>query len=474
MQGREAGTSGHDRGTAFLAAEARRLGLEPAGENGTYFQSVPLHSRRTDPSVALSVDGDRLVLFDDYTPVDQQTRVRSVDGARVVFGGTAGLDAERVEASAVEGAFVVVMAGAAPMDASRLSGAAGVGLVLDDPTFAEYTHYLWRTNAAIEPVPDMPAQPVLTLLSGAAARRLLGADPTTLAPGAVGGTLHGDIRFAEESTPSRNVVAILRGTDARLRNEYVAMGAHSDHDGIRYASVAHDSLRVALWRADRDMAPPEAGTMPARRDSIFNGADDDGTGSMGLLEVAEWLAHPSRRPKRSVLFVWHTGEEKGMLGSGWYTDHPTVPLDRIVAQINLDMIGRGSAADIEGGGADYLQVLGWRRLSTELGDLVERVNDARAVPFRFDTQFDAPGHPENYYCRSDHWMYARYGIPVAFFSTGDHPDYHQLTDEPDYIDYDHFASVTGFLGEVVRTVADLDHRPRVDGPKPDPTAPCRQ
>jgi Zn-dependent M28 family amino/carboxypeptidase len=195
---------------------------------------------------------------------------------------------------------------------------------------------------------------------------------------------------------------------------------------------------------------------------------------VGVLEIAELLAKGPARPKRSILFVWHTAEEMGLLGAKWFTQNPTVARDSIVAHVNLDMIGRGTAADRPDGGPGYLQAIGSRRLSTELGDLVERVNTEGNHGMEFDYTYDTDGHPANYYCRSDHYMYARFGIPIAFFTTGSHPDYHQLTDEPQYIDYDKMTRVTRFIGDVVLTVADLDHRVVVDKPKPDPYGVCKQ
>ena len=121
-----------------------------------------------------------------------------------------------------------------------------------------------------------------------------------------------------------------------------------------------------------------------------------------------------------------------------------------------------------------MQLIGSRRLSTELGDLVETVNKTQPQPFTIDYQYDANGHPENYYCRSDHYEYARYGIPIVFFSTGGHQDYHQITDEPQYIDYDHMARMGRWVSDVAVAVGNLDHRVVVDKPKPDPNAPCRQ
>jgi Zn-dependent M28 family amino/carboxypeptidase len=211
-----------------------------------------------------------------------------------------------------------------------------------------------------------------------------------------------------------------------------------------------------------------------RLDSIRNGADDDGSGSVTLLEIAEAFARSPTKPKRSLLFVWHTGEEKGLLGSRWVTDHLPVPPDSIVAQLNMDMVGRGAAHDIPGGGDRYLQLVGSRRLSTELGDIVEAVNKTERTPFAFDYRFDANGDPENIYCRSDHYNYARLGIPVVFFTTGLHGDYHQVTDEPQYIDYPHMARVGQLVYDVAARVANLDHRPLVDKPKPDPNGRCQQ
>jgi Zn-dependent M28 family amino/carboxypeptidase len=212
---------------------------------------------------------------------------------------------------------------------------------------------------------------------------------------------------------------------------------------------------------------------PARADSVNNGADDDGSGSIGVLAVAEALAR-GPRPARSTLFVWHTAEELGMVGSRWFTDHPTVPLDRVVAQLNVDMIGRGGAADVAGGGPGYVQLVGSRRLSTALGDLVERVNARGGFGMRFDYAFDAPGHPQNIYCRSDHQMYARFGVPVVFFTTGVHRDYHMPTDEVAYVDFAQVARTARFIGAVGRALAEAPARPAVDRPKPDPNAPCQQ
>jgi Zn-dependent M28 family amino/carboxypeptidase len=267
-----------------------------------------------------------------------------------------------------------------------------------------------------------------------------------------------------------------------------------DHDSIRIfnhivrpegaenaAARATPEQRTEVNKLLADWRSSHPGS--SRPDSISNGADDDGTGSVSVLEIAEKAVSLNPHPKRSLLFVWHVGEEKGLLGSAYFTDHPTVPRDSIVAQLNIDMVGRGDAWDETGltkdgaplhGNPDYLQVIGSRRLSTELGDLLERVNTDGRHGLKFDYALDANGHPANIYCRSDHYEYARYGIPIAFFTTGVHSDYHQVTDEPEYIDYDHMARIDNFIADALFRVANLDHRVVVDHPKPDPKGGCQQ
>lgn len=292
---------------------------------------------------------------------------------------------------------------------------------------------------------------------------------------------------------SRNVIAVIEGSDPTLRAEYVAIGAHTDHVGIARRAVDHDSTRAfnqAAWAASgRDanarITPAMRAAVvvnvdslralrPARLDSINNGADDDGSGSMALLEIAEAFATAAAKPRRSILLVWHTAEELGLNGSEWFNDHPTVDRDQIVAQINIDMIGRGTASDVKEGGEDYLTVLGPKRLSSQYDQWVRDVNAKQSRPFDLDYQFDADGHPQQFYCRSDHYHYARYGIPIAFFFTSIHEDYHQITDEPQYIAYPKYTRITQFLFDLASFVAQQNERPVIDQPKPDPAGRCRQ
>lgn len=503
MRGRQAGTIDNIRSTAWIAEQVKRIGLQPAGDNGTYFQDVPLIRRELAANSSLSVDGTPFTLWTDFAPIDLGSSSPPIDGAGSIFVGRLADTSTMAPAAAGAGKIVIVRAAsgmpiflAYQRVADRYPGAVAVAFGNQDNIVKQVGLYFGAGQVSLkkDQAPS-GSKPLLIILGSRLTSALVRGDIETLASGTAGKTVRGNLGYVEIPAPARNVVAILPGTDPALRGEYVALGAHSDHIGVNKHAVDQDSLRAfnqalhQLGAADpfTRIDPAKRATIrvnvdslhhirPAVMDSINNGADDDGSGSVGLIEIAEaWKnAQGTDRPRRSVLFVWHTAEELGLFGSEYFTDHPTVPRDSIVAQVNIDMIGRGSASDIVGGGPRYLELIGPRRLSTEYAHLIEQVNAAEPVPFTIDYTFDADGHPENIYCRSDHANYARYGIPVAFFSTGQHSDYHQVSDEPQFIDYDHYASVVHLVYDVARTVANRDARIVVDQPKPDPKAECRQ
>jgi hypothetical protein len=506
MMGREVGTEYNLKGTAYIEREVRRMGLQPAGDNGTFFQNLPIFNTTASPSGTLSVDGTTFTALKDFVPRDNGVfgKVRSFDGAEVIYGGVYGDVATMVNPAQVAGKFVVMSVPNGPdgkpvwgNNRQQLTGAylaaAGVGVASLDYVDDENRKVILEPQQAFKNgEPDLTV-PAFLYISNTMAQALLGASPATLKPGAAGKTIRGELKWDEMPAPGRNVVAILPGSDPKLKGEYVAIGAHNDHVGFNHAPVDHDSLRafntvVRPKGADDDeraATPDEMAKVRVildslrkvnkpRQDSIFNGADDDGSGTVSVLEIAEAFSRAPTKPKRSILFVWHAGEEKGLWGSEYFTDHPTVPRDSIVAQLNMDMVGRGGPHDEPGGGPGYLQLIGSRRLSTELGDLVENVAKTEPTPFKFDYSYDANGHPQQYYCRSDHYEYARYGIPITFFSTGGHRDYHQVTDEPQYIDYAQLSRVAALVHDVAARIANLDHRIVVDKPKPDPKGQCRQ
>lgn len=499
MLGRQFGTEGNLKGTQYIANELARMGVQPGGTGGTYFQDVPAYRVSMTPGSQVFVDGAALTYGTDYvTSFPATGRVIPVDSARVVYGGDLSDTTTLISPSDVAGKAVLLtvrtplLRNPAPILA-RYASARTIITTGDPRTVRPY--FVTMSN-------DTTPLRVNLTVSPAVAQRILGADLGSVKTGTAGRYVRfSSLGFTRQTAPARNVIGIIPGTDPALRGEYVAIGAHNDHLGIRYAgALDHDSLRAFNIMANRiiearshatpgtpggGLTPEERASIhvnvdslrrirPARRDSIYNGADDDGSGSVGVLEIAEAFARSGVKPRRSLIFVWHTGEEAGLLGSRYFTDNPTVPRDSIVAQLNMDMIGRGSAFDFVGGGPTYLQLVGSRRLSTELGDLVEAVNKTEPAPLSFDYALDANGHPERIYCRSDHYNYARYGIPITFFTTGLHMDYHQLTDEPQYIDYEHMRKVAQLVHDVALRVGNLDHRVVVDKPKPDPRGACVQ
>jgi hypothetical protein len=503
MMGRESGTLGNYMATAYIAAEAERIGLEPAGEDG-YFQTIPLVETALAGDATIALEGEALELGTDYLPIPgfggflPFGTTGSLDGAQAIYAGLMTDTAASLTLEQVAGKLVVLGPPAGPAQPNpegwgAYSTAAGVAIVVLDFLPPEVRNMLQQPSTSLGGG-EAAEGPLGMAISHDAAARLLGLSLAEVTVGTTGKTLEGTFRFDERPAPyaARNVVGIVRGSDPELRDEYVAIGSHNDHTGVG-STADHDSIWAFnhVVRPEGAESPMRPATdeeqvritaildslraqRPARPDSIFNGADDNGSGTVAMLEIAEMFATNPEKPQRSILFVWHTAEEKGLFGAGHYTDNPTVPRESIVASLNLDMVGRGSEGDVEGGGPSYIQLIGSRRLSTELGDLVESVNTSTGLNFEFDYTFDADGHPQNYYCRSDHYMYARYGIPIVFFSTGSHQDYHQLTDELQYINFPKMARLSQLVYEIAREVANLDHRVVVDKPVPELGAPCRQ
>ena len=344
--------------------------------------------------------------------------------------------------------------------------------------------------AAFAPRPTMRPTPVTngigqaTISSSAAAQLFTGSlDQVTV--GTAGAPVSGSWTYAWNPSvaPARNVIAILPGSDPALASEYVLVGAHNDHIGSSPIALDHDSLRAVNTVTRKQGANDGACTptaaqqkqidsliaaarrvRPPRRDSIFNGADDDGSGTVVLLEIAEQFA--AEKPKRSIIFVSHQGEEGGLLGSSWFVDHPTVPLTQIVAAHNMDMVGKGRVDQVKFGGPASVQTLGARRLSREFGDIIDSVNATRVEVMALDKSWDVTANPLNRFCRSDQVNYVRKDIPVTYFSLGYAQDYHQLTDEPQYIEYEHSARLARFIHDVMMAIATRKDRPAIAGADP--------
>jgi hypothetical protein len=238
-----------------------------------------------------------------------------------------------------------------------------------------------------------------------------------------------DIRVAVESfeSPSVNVIGEVRGTDPKLRNEYVIFSSHQDHDGVRYT---------------------------VNGDSIWNGADDNASTSAAILAIAR--AFKKEPGKRSALFIFHGAEERGLLGSRYHVAHPVVPLGSIVAVLNGDMVGRNNP--------DTAALLGSQPPHRNSSALVQMALDANRATSRFviDSLWDRPTHPEGWYFRSDHVPYAERGVPSLFFTTNLHNDYHTPRDEPSRIDYAKLTRVTRWMYLTGWTAANASVRPATD------------
>lgn len=478
FRGRETGTADARRAATWLAGHLAGLGLAPAGDSG-YFQRVPMVREYVDAAasqVRLTRAGATtdLVLGADIVPLlslGQGAYAKRAAEGEVVFVsyGLAMTGRDDFKGQDLAGKIVVFVNGApAGSDSIRrtqLEGLDAIGLRIGGilsrrpagivalltgagaELYAKAAPELLKSvTLATDASPEGDAQrqvPLILLAPLPRAGALVPADfPAVDSSRAMPGVrLSADIRQVRSTFDGQNVVAILRGRDAALANSYVALGAHLDHIGIQ---------------------------APVAGDSIANGADDDGSGSIGLLAIARSMVAMPVKPRRSTVFVWHTGEEKGLLGSSWFVEHPPVPIDSIVAQVNADMIGRnGSTSESMAPPADAgntFFIVGPRAApnnqSRVLGALVDSVNAAAAQPFRIDHQWDTTNDPERIYYRSDHYNYARKGIPVVFLTTGLHPDYHRVTDEPQKIAYEKMARIATLMRDVVTAVGDRATRPR--------------
>jgi hypothetical protein len=254
---------------------------------------------------------------------------------------------------------------------------------------------------------------------------------------------------------TQNVVGIIEGSDPELKSTYVAVGAHYDHVGYAENELSADQKRPGA---------PGRVTAGAEADRVWNGADDDGSGTVAVMALARAFAQ-GPRPKRSVLLVWHAGEERGLYGSRYFADYPTVPLDHVVAQLNIDMIGRNR--DDKASEANTVYLVGSDRISSELHDINRQANRALDQPMTLDYEMNDSGDPEQIYFRSDHYSYAAKGIPIIFFTTGLHPDYHANTDDVSKIEFPKLARVTSLVYETAWRLGNLDHAPVRDfkGPR---------
>ena len=438
MRGREAGTADEMTASAWVAERAREAGLQPAGDNGTYFQFFPVERFRVSTSSTVTLDGKALRMGRDVITdalvaglVDALVTV-ATDGPlegialkdRALVVRYAPPDTPSQDAGPRTQAALRVWLRGIQTKVAASAPAAIVAIVPD--TAADQ----WNRVAVAFPRGTYALDPDGTAPPRTAPRGipLLYVRESALdAPIRSGARLVASISTDSFTYPSVNVVAKAPGRDARLAGEYVLFSAHQDHDGVRYA---------------------------VNGDEVWNGADDNATTAVALLAIGRAIsAQPGRR---SALFVWHGSEERGLMGSRWYVAHPTVPLRSIVAVLNGDMMGRNDPTQ-----AALLGALPPHRNSPEL---VQIALDANAAVSRFtiDSSWDDPQHREGWYYRSDHLPYARAGVPALFFTTLLHADYHTPFDNPERIDVAKLARMTRWMYATGRAVAEADKAPAFD------------
>lgn len=485
MGGRDTPSQGLDITAEFLRMNLERWGFKPAGDSGSFFQKIALSRESLDiEKTDLEIGGKKYKLGDDFfrlsgTGSAVGPLVFGVDGWMVKSKGVdsfGGVD--------VRGKIVVISSEGfsqntltprpANVTAEDLKGEKGVdwadavanatnkgatGLIVIAPPqihngWAQWRNFMGRGSmypekfrTASNATPKIPVM----LVSQAVGEAIFtgeSANKTSTTAFAIRKSGALNAQSKKETVWTQNVVAVWEGSDPTLKAEMVAVGAHYDHVGTNLN------------------APGE--------DKIWNGADDDGSGTVAVLSIAEALAKAKTRPKRSILFVWHAGEEKGLWGAEYFNKFPTIDIKKVVAQLNIDMIGRsqdpnniipcdrpGKRCNQELSKANEIYVIGKDMMSSTLGSIVDSTNKSY-LNLGYNTRYDDPKDTNKFFFRSDHFHYAVNGIPVAFWFDGVHEDYHQASDTADKIDYAKMEKVTRTIFLTMLELADLKVRPAVD------------
>jgi hypothetical protein len=513
LQGRQMLTEGFGLAGAYVADHLKSWGVAPAGDAGTYFQTVPIYGMRTrsNSSVAVTVNGETRIFkdgegvtfarnqggkqtissdvefvgyglrlaelnHDDYARRDVKGKVAILIG-RGIRGMTAAQNRliNGRARDAVELHRAVATISPVVMNAGR-GGGGGAAAGPTPPVGAPAANNAQRTDFQTSRNLDLPIPPQITasdaffdfVFAGTghsyATLRELAAKQEPLPEITLRDvriTITVDAEYERVQTRlTRNVVGLVRGSDARLRDTYVAIGAHLDHTGYRQFAPTGGGA----GGGELAYCPGQTRPTPRTGDVVNNGADDDGSGIVSLMAVAKAFA-TGRKPKRSVLFVWHSGEEEGLFGSRYMADYPVMPIDRMVAMVNVDMVGRNRCDDVAQ--ANTVYVVGSERISTELHNLNEAANASLSRPLTLNYEYNDVSDPESIYTRSDHYSYAFKGVPVVFFTTGLHRDYHYVTDEVDRIEFAKMARIAELIHATALRVSSLERPPARDfaGPR---------
>ncbi|HKP71277.1 MAG TPA: M28 family peptidase [Pyrinomonadaceae bacterium] len=487
MGGRDTPSAGLDVTAEFLKMNLSRWGFKPAGDNGSFFQKIELTNETIEPANnILQIDGKDFVLTSDFFRMSGNG---SANALMVYAGDGWVVKSKNIDAYKgldVRGRIIVVSGSGFPNPNTLTSTPAGVtqadlpaegkGTAWSDPVtyattngaagviligspelqanwnqvrrfFSRGNMYVTKLREAASPA---RAKLPMALVSGNVASVIFAGTPgqSSATPFAIDKTVNITTMGTQSTKWTQNVVALWEGSDPKLKDEMVAVGAHYDHVGTNLNAPGDDK--------------------------IWNGADDDGSGTVAVLSIAEALAKAKVRPKRSVLLVWHAGEEKGLWGAEYFNKFPTVDVKKVISQLNIDMIGRSLTPDkfikCDAPGKrcnenlskpNEIYVIGSEMMSSTLGAVVKGTNGSY-IKMDYNYKYDDPSDKEGFFFRSDHFHYAVNGIPIAFWFDGVHEDYHQASDTPDKIDYQKMEKVARTIFLTMWELTELKARPKVD------------
>jgi hypothetical protein len=472
MQGRETGTEGQLKAAQYIADVFSSWQLPKVGDDNSYFQHI-LFRTETWKRVELTIDGKKYRHLWEYyaTPLLNEGKSSEWSFNEVLFLGY-GIDDPNYsdyKGVDVKGKALLIYDGE-PVNASGISyitgssersnwttehklavaksqGAAFV-LVIDSgfkENVAEVRKAL--ANTRLQPAQSKSNAQAMAPnchLSSETAKALLGTQlkkvirqrDKILKKGRPSGTnipVNIEVVLDKETRElsGHNVLGYVQGSDPQLQHELVVVSAHFDHLGMR-------------------------------GDAIYYGADDNASGTSAVLEIAQAFSDARQAgmgPRRSVLFLLVSGEEKGLLGSQYYVEHPVFPLENTIANVNVDMVGRVDAKHADN--PHYIYVIGADRLSTELHRINENAN-ATFTRLELDYTYNAKNDPNRYYYRSDHYNFAERGIPAVFYFSGTHQDYHRTTDTVDKINFDKMVKIAQLVFHTTWDLANRDQRIQVD------------
>jgi hypothetical protein len=426
MEGRETASPGQKKAAAYIENHFKSLGLLP-GNKGSYQLPYGVYQDSLT-SARIEVNGNTFELDKDFTVNTGQSSTSTYRFADVVFVGNGLVDSAHNDYAGldVRGKTVLMLPGQAQQSGQGRGGFGGqfaridsaqkrgaVAVLIIGTNFPRSTRTNVKGNMYLNAFQRL-VRPNQFTISEKIAREIMGSDydlikSGDLKPRSYKAELMLNFEKTTTNLQSSNVMGMIEGTD--LKDEYVFITAHYDHLGKR------DTV-------------------------IYYGADDDGSGTVGVLEIAEAFAKAKaegKGPRRSIVFMTVSGEEKGLWGSEYYGNHPVFPLEKTTVDLNIDMIGRSDASRKIGDSTNYVYVVGDDKISSDLKPISEGVNN-KYIKMELDYKFNDPKDPNRIYFRSDHYNFAQKGVPIIFYYDGMlGADYHRPTDTPDKINYDLLA-----------------------------------